>query len=84
MKLNILTNLALRPLSSLWETVYRVRRSFYEYGILKKEYFRVPVLSVGNVTFGGTGKTPLIIWLNQELEKAARLLLSSPGAIKES
>lgn len=46
-----------------------MRRSFYEYGIFKKDYFKVPVLSVGNVTFGGTGKTPLIIWLTTKLEE---------------
>ena len=58
----------LRPLSSLWESVYRTRRSMYEYGLLKKEYFKVPIISIGNVTFGGTGKTPMIMWLLDKLE----------------
>lgn len=60
--------LFLTPFSLLWELLYQLRRAAYEYGVLKKEYFKVPIISVGNITFGGTGKTPLIIWLVNKIE----------------
>lgn len=65
----IVENTVLKPTSLLWGALYRIRRSFYEYGILKKDYFKVPIISIGNVTFGGTGKTPMIIWLTNRMEE---------------
>lgn len=59
----------LTPLSWLWSFIYRLRRFCYNYGIFKKEYFKVPIVSVGNVTFGGTGKTPMIVWLAKKVEE---------------
>jgi tetraacyldisaccharide 4'-kinase len=55
----------LRPLSFLWETIYRFRRFLYNYGLLHQNRFDVPIVSVGNLTFGGTGKTPLTLWLSE-------------------
>ena len=57
---------------SLLEGCYRaalgVRRALYRAGLLGSARLSVPVVVVGNITAGGTGKTPLTIWLAHELE----------------
>ena len=57
------------PLSWIWETVYFLRRACYDYGILRQRSFQVPIISIGNLTFGGTGKTPFTLWLAEYLYK---------------
>ncbi|MCF6204182.1 MAG: tetraacyldisaccharide 4'-kinase [Methylococcaceae bacterium] len=54
---------ALTPLSMLYDDVMRFRHFLYEKGIYKKTKLSVPVIIVGNITVGGTGKTPLTLWL---------------------
>lgn len=57
------------PLSMLYLDAIRLRRFLYRLGILKSTRLPVPVIIVGNITVGGTGKTPLVIWLAQFLRQ---------------
>lgn len=63
-------SLALLPLSLLFCLLVRLRRLLYRLGVLPIETIEVPVIVVGNITVGGTGKTPLVIWLAQRLREA--------------
>ncbi len=56
-------SLLLTPLSWTFCTAIRLRRALYRAGLLPVRRFPVPVLVVGNITVGGTGKTPLVVWL---------------------
>lgn len=53
-----MTKLLLYPLALLYGFVVFVRNRLYELKLLKSKEFDVPVISVGNITVGGTGKTP--------------------------
>ncbi len=57
----------LRPLAALYGRVVRLRRALYQRGLLARVRLPVPVLVVGNLTVGGTGKTPLVITLVEAL-----------------
>lgn len=53
----------LAPFSWLFCAGVRVRRLAYEIGAAKVRRVGLPVIIVGNITVGGTGKTPLVIWI---------------------
>ncbi len=57
----------LLPLAALYYSIVWLRRGAYRIGILRSQRLSVPVIVVGNITVGGTGKTPLVIWLAQLL-----------------
>ena len=59
----------LEPLSWLFCLLVLVRRFLYRFKILKTVQFNIPVIVVGNLTVGGTGKTPLVIELANLLKK---------------
>jgi len=61
--------LLLLPLSWVFSLVVLIRRFCYRNGILKQHTLATPVIIVGNITVGGTGKTPLVIWLIAFLKK---------------
>ena len=60
----------LQPLAWVYGSLVRARRGAYARGWLKSERVGKPVVVIGNVTVGGTGKTPLTIWLAERLGEA--------------
>ncbi len=62
-------SLPLLPLSLLYGLVVALRRLGYRSGLRRAHRFRAPVVVVGNLTVGGTGKTPLVIWLAGHLKE---------------
>ena len=67
----------LRPLSWLYALVVGLRRAAYAARLLPVTKLAAPVLVVGNLTVGGTGKTPFVVWLVGQLAATGR----RPGVI---
>lgn len=60
-------SILLPPLSILYGAVTRTRLSMYRRGTFQTTKLERPVISVGNITTGGTGKTPLVEWVARTL-----------------
>ncbi|WP_314314523.1 tetraacyldisaccharide 4'-kinase [Hoylesella marshii] len=74
----------LRPISWLYGLGVRFRNQLFEWGVLKSRSFDVPVIAVGNITVGGTGKTPHVEYLVKLLKKEAQVAVLSRGYKRKS
>ena len=65
-------SILLYPVSLLFRAAVALRRAAYRAGVLRSIRPPVPVIIVGNLTVGGTGKTPLVLWLASFLRERGR------------
>jgi tetraacyldisaccharide 4'-kinase len=77
-------NKQLRPLSWLYGLGVGFRNLLFEAGILKSQSYATPVISVGNITVGGTGKTPHVEYLIRLLKDKTNLAVLSRGYKRKS
>lgn len=60
----------LLPLAAVYRAITSFNRYLYARGWRRSESVAVPVVVVGNITVGGTGKTPLVLWIVRHLKEA--------------
>ena len=59
--------LLLYPITLLFSVVVYVRNALYDWGVLSSVNSKLPIISIGNIQVGGTGKTPFVIALSKKL-----------------
>lgn len=74
----------LTPLSWLYGLGVRFRNTLFDIGVLKSQSFSIPVISVGNITVGGSGKTPHVEFLIRLLKDKAKVTVLSRGYKRKS
>lgn len=74
----------LLPLSWLYGIGIGFRNALFDLGILKSKSFQTPVISVGNITVGGSGKTPHVEYLIRLLQKHSKVAVLSRGYKRKS
>ncbi|MHA6281356.1 tetraacyldisaccharide 4'-kinase [Salinimicrobium sp. CAU 1759] len=74
----------LYPFSIVYGSVMRVRNKLYDHGILPSKRYDLPVIAVGNLSVGGTGKSPMVEYLAELLRKEYRVATLSRGYRRNS
>lgn len=78
-KAPIVIKILLYPLSLIYGFAVNIRNKLFDFNILKSKEFRIPVISVGNITVGGTGKTPHVEYLVELLSADYKIAVLSRG-----
>ena len=74
----------LKPLSWLYGLGVGVRNALFDFGILPSQDYDIPIINVGNITVGGTGKTPHVEYLIRILSKQYKTAVLSRGYKRRS
>lgn len=67
------------PCLVIWRELHKIRRYLYRQGFLKVHSFEIPIISVGNIVFGGSGKTPFTVYLINLLSKNSKIMILTRG-----
>ena len=74
----------LLPFSWLYGIIVKVRNKLFDSGILEERGYPIPIISIGNITVGGTGKTPHTEYLIRLLSKQWHVAVLSRGYKRKS
>ncbi|MFW6096184.1 MAG: tetraacyldisaccharide 4'-kinase [Bacteroidota bacterium] len=77
--LRIILSFILLPASFIYGFFVAIRNKLYDFGVFSSHSFRIPVIAVGNITVGGTGKTPHTEFLANLLKKEFNVAILSRG-----
>lgn len=77
--INLHYSIILLPLSAIYWLVSSVRNWCYDRGVFKSTSFDIPIISVGNLAVGGSGKTPMVEYLIRELKDEYNIATLSRG-----
>ena len=67
------------PFSLVYGAAIWIRNRLFNKGIIRSTGFNLPIICVGNLSVGGTGKSPMVEWLVQHLHRQARVAILSRG-----
>jgi len=80
----ILLKILLLPFSLIYGLIIRVRNYLFDIRLLKSVEFKLPVICVGNLSAGGTGKTPHVEYLIRLLQNRTKIAVVSRGYLRKS
>ena len=81
---SVFAKMVLLPCSKIYGAVTYMRNKFFDWKILKEQEFDVPVVCVGNLAVGGTGKTPLVEFIVDSFRKKTAVAVLSRGYRRET
>lgn len=80
----VLSKMLLLPCSKVYGAVTYMRNKFFDWHILKQHEFDIPVIAVGNLAVGGTGKTPHVEYIVEHMRHHHKVAVLSRGYKRET